>query len=178
MDAQRLYLDYLTIKDAALTLPENCWEAQAAWQTAVDIINSFKRGDPKSLLDGRKLARRVLGDSVDGDKIWEGDENDTVIFATGHCHIDTAWLWPFAETKRKVARSWSTQCDLMDRYPEHRFAASTAQQYLWLKENYPGLFERVKAKVAEGRFIPVGGVCLASMFSIPLLTWPDLGRVR
>lgn len=30
------------------------------------------------------------------------------LFAVGHCHIDTAWLWPYAETKRKIARSWSS----------------------------------------------------------------------
>lgn len=30
------------------------------------------------------------------------------VYAVGHCHIDTAWLWPYAETKRKIARSWST----------------------------------------------------------------------
>lgn len=23
------------------------------------------------------------------------------IHAVGHCHIDTAWLWPFKETRRK-----------------------------------------------------------------------------
>ena len=30
------------------------------------------------------------------------------VYAVGHCHIDTAWLWPYAETKRKIARSWAT----------------------------------------------------------------------
>ena len=30
------------------------------------------------------------------------------VHAVGHCHIDTAWLWPYRETKRKIARSWST----------------------------------------------------------------------
>jgi len=30
------------------------------------------------------------------------------LWAVGHCHIDTAWLWPYAETRRKIARSWST----------------------------------------------------------------------
>jgi alpha-mannosidase len=30
------------------------------------------------------------------------------VHAVGHCHIDTAWLWPYEETKRKIARSWST----------------------------------------------------------------------
>ena len=141
MDAWRLYWDYLLIHDVALTLPENSWEAQQAWQTAVDMINAFKRGNRESLLQGRKIAQRVLGQGVDTSEIWDTNKDDTIIWAIGHCHIDTAWLWPFAETKRKVARSWSTQCDLMDRYPEYHFSASTAQQYLWLKEDYPGLFE-------------------------------------
>jgi alpha-mannosidase len=43
-------------------------------------------------------------------------------------------LWPFRVTQQKVARSWSTQVDLMDRYPEHRFTCSSAQQYKWLEQ--------------------------------------------
>jgi len=30
--------------------------------------------------------------------------------------------------RQKIARSWSSQCDLMDRYPEHTFVGSQAQQ--------------------------------------------------
>ena len=43
----------------------------------------------------------------------------------GHCHIDTAWLWPFSETRRKTARSWSSQLKLMEAFPEHLFTASS-----------------------------------------------------
>jgi alpha-mannosidase len=71
--------------------------------------------------------------------------------------IDTCWLWPWDETKRKVARSWANQCDLMDRYPEHRFTSSQAQQYKWLQEYYPALYDRVKTKAKEGKFLPIGG---------------------
>jgi alpha-mannosidase len=92
--------------------------------------------------------------------------------AMSNCHIDTgrllrssraqadlrtAWLWPFSATQQKVARSWSTQIDLMERYPEHRFVASQAQQYKWLEELYPRLFDRVRHKVATGEFQPIGG---------------------
>lgn len=45
----------------------------------------------------------------------------------------------------------------MERYPEHRFACSSAQQYKWLETLYPPLFENVKKKVLEGKFHPVGG---------------------
>lgn len=73
--------------------------------------------------------------------------SETLVTGIGHCHIDTAWLWPFDETKRKVARSWATQVDLMERYPEHRFVCSQAQQWKWLEIYYPLLYERVKEKV-------------------------------
>lgn len=42
----------------------------------------------------------------------------------GNCHIDSAWLWPYSETKRKVARSFSAQLKLMEDYPELIFVAS------------------------------------------------------
>lgn len=79
------------------------------------------------------------------------------IHAVGHCHIDTAWLWPYAETKRKIARSWSTQLELMRQYPNHRFCASQLGQYYWLKINYPEVFNRVKEAVKKGTFEVVGG---------------------
>jgi hypothetical protein len=71
--------------------------------------------------------------------------------------VVVAWLWPYAETRRKCARSWATQLRLMDEYPEYKFACSQAQQYYWLKQDHPQLFERIKKRVAEGRFIPIGG---------------------
>ncbi|KAF7594494.1 Glycoside hydrolase, 38 vacuolar alpha mannosidase [Aspergillus hancockii] len=61
------------------------------------------------------------------------------------------------ETKRKVARSWSNQCDLLERYPEHRFTCSQAQQFKWLKQHYPSVFDRVKGWVKKGHFQPIGG---------------------
>ncbi|HAQ9640215.1 TPA: alpha-mannosidase, partial [Enterococcus faecium] len=80
---------------------------------------------------------------------------------------DSAWLWPVRETQRKVARTFSNVVALMDDDPDFVFAASSAQQYAWLKEHYPELFERVKQKVAEGRFVPVGGMWVESDTNMP-----------
>lgn len=38
--------------------------------------------------------------------------------AVGHAHLDTAWLWPLDETRRKAQRSFSTAVALMERYPD------------------------------------------------------------
>lgn len=89
------------------------------------------------------------------------------VVATGHAHIDTAWLWPVREAVRKVARSWSTQLALMDEYPEHRFAASHSAHYAWMQERYPDLFARVKQLVAEGRWEPVGAMFVEADVNLP-----------
>jgi alpha-mannosidase len=89
------------------------------------------------------------------------------VSAVGHAHIDSAWLWPTRETARKVARTFSNVLDLIDRDPEFVFAASSAQQYLWLKESQPDLFERVRAAVRAGRIRPVGGMWVESDTNMP-----------
>ncbi|GAB3256831.1 alpha-mannosidase [Arthrobacter pigmenti] len=87
--------------------------------------------------------------------------------AVGHAHIDSAWLWPVRETVRKVARTFSNVVDLMDRDPDFVFAASSAQQYAWLKEFYPGVFARVAEKVQTGQFVPAGGMWVESDTNMP-----------
>lgn len=76
---------------------------------------------------------------------------------TGHAHIDLAWLWPVAETRRKVRRTWSNMLNFMDRYPDFTFNQSSAQAYKWMEEDDPELLERIKERVAEGRWEPIGG---------------------
>ncbi|MFS0712818.1 glycoside hydrolase family 38 C-terminal domain-containing protein [Microbacterium sp. 2P01SA-2] len=89
------------------------------------------------------------------------------LHAVGHAHIDSAWLWPVRETVRKVARTFSNVLSLMDDDPDFVFAASSAQQYAWVKEYYPDLFERIRARVAEGRFVPVGSMWVESDTNLP-----------
>ena len=81
-----------------------------------------------------------------------GEEAPLSFTAIGHAHTDLAWLWPIRETKRKTARTFATALAMMDRYPDYVFGASQPQQFQWLKEDYPGLYRRVKEKVREGRF--------------------------
>ncbi|HVU91166.1 MAG TPA: glycoside hydrolase family 38 C-terminal domain-containing protein, partial [Jatrophihabitans sp.] len=89
------------------------------------------------------------------------------VTASGHAHIDSAWLWPVRETIRKCARTFSNVTALADDYPELVFACSSAQQYAWLREHHPQVYERVKAKVAAGNFVPVGGMWVESDTNMP-----------
>jgi alpha-mannosidase len=89
------------------------------------------------------------------------------VSAVGHAHIDTAWLWPLRETVRKCARTFSTAVALMDDYPDYRFACSQAQQYAWMKDRYPDLYQRMKEKVARGQLEPVGSMWVEADCNIP-----------
>ena len=87
--------------------------------------------------------------------------------AVGHAHIDSAWLWPLRETVRKVARTTCNVTDLMDNDPGFVFAMSQAQQWAWMRDHHPLVFERIKAKVATGQFVPVGGMWVESDTNMP-----------
>lgn len=89
------------------------------------------------------------------------------LVATGHAHIDSAWLWPVRETVRKCARTFSNVVALMDENPDFVFSCSSAQQLAWMKEYYPELFGRIKEKVRGGQFVPVGGMWVESDTNMP-----------
>ncbi|KAL4969487.1 alpha-mannosidase [Aspergillus stella-maris] len=158
LEARALFYDFWIISDAAREFPAEGWESHEANVVANSIIDAFIAGNGslESIKAGRKIAQKYLGDKVDSAEVYD-TSTQPIVYGIGHCHIDTCWLWPWAETKRKVARSWSNQCDLMDRYPEHRFACSQAQQFKWLKHYYPSVFDRVKGWVKKGHFQPIGG---------------------
>jgi alpha-mannosidase len=90
-----------------------------------------------------------------------------IITAVGHAHIDTAWLWPLREARRKCARSFSTALALMDEYPDYRFACSQPAQYAWMKDHYPDIYRGIQAKVAAGQWEPVGAMWVEADCNLP-----------
>ncbi|MFB7862793.1 alpha-mannosidase [Streptomyces sp. NPDC056069] len=89
------------------------------------------------------------------------------ISAVGHAHIDSAWLWPLRETVRKVARTTANMTALLESEPDFVYTMSQAQQYAWIKEHRPEVYARVKKAVAEGRFVPAGGMWVESDTNMP-----------
>lgn len=138
-DAWRLYHDFELLR--ALEASDGVDPAWAGELRAE--LNRFCNGADPAIL-------AALYEHRNGTRAHE-------VWAIGHAHIDTAWLWPLAESYRKTVRTLSSQTRYMDSYPEYRFACSQAQQYAWVEERNPDLWERVGAKVAAGQLVPVGG---------------------
>ncbi|MDX2933394.1 alpha-mannosidase [Streptomyces ipomoeae] len=89
------------------------------------------------------------------------------ISGVGHAHIDSAWLWPIRETKRKTSRTFSNVTSLADEYEDFIFACSQAVQYEWVRDNYPQVWERIKKAVDKGQWVPVGGMWVESDGNLP-----------
>ncbi|MEO7586922.1 MAG: glycoside hydrolase family 38 C-terminal domain-containing protein [Arachnia sp.] len=132
-----------------------------------EILRALERSldalDPDDLSGTAFSGRRVLADVLAS----PANASAHRLHAVGHAHIDSAWLWPVRETVRKVARTFSNVLALIEDNPDFAFAASSAQQYAWLKEYYPELFGRVRAAVAAGNFVPVGGMWVESDTNMP-----------
>ena len=87
--------------------------------------------------------------------------------AVGNSHIDTAWLWPLRETRRKVVRTFSTASTFLERDPGYRFAASQPQQFAWIRDDHPELWERIRGHVAAGGFDVVGAMWVEPDCNVP-----------
>ncbi|WP_230194155.1 alpha-mannosidase [Streptomyces coriariae] len=89
------------------------------------------------------------------------------ISGVGHAHIDSAWLWPIRETKRKTSRTFSNVTSLAEEYDDFIFACSQAQQYEWVRDNYPQVWARIQESVKKGQWAPVGGMWVESDGNLP-----------
>lgn len=86
--------------------------------------------------------------------------SDITIRCVGHTHIDVAWLWRLNHTREKAMRSFSTVLHLMDEFDEYVFLQTQPQLYRYIKKDCPELFEKIRHKVAEGKWETDGGMWL------------------
>ncbi len=154
-----LLWDFTIIADMARLLPSDSPRAGQALYTANAMANAVTWSERESLTTAQELAGAFLAQ--------QNGQAQHQLSVIGHAHIDTAWLWPLAETKRKCVRSFSSAVDLMDRYPGYKFICSQAQQLIWMKEEYPGLYARILEKVKTGHFIPAGATWVEPDTNIP-----------
>ena len=89
------------------------------------------------------------------------------ITATGHAHLDTAWLWPIRETRRKAVRTFANAVHLLAINPDAVYCHSQAQHYAWVAQDAPDIFARVVELVREGRWEVVGGMWVETDLNLP-----------
>ncbi len=154
-DIEEAYYDFRVVYDAAAS-ETNPLLQEAIFLAARDALSIVDFRDKNNVVykTGLAEARKKLSDNLAA--IDFGHSLGKAHFA-GHSHIDVAWLWPLKETARKVGRTYSTVTALMDEYPDYHFVCSQVPLFIYLKKYFPAVYEKVKAKIAEGRFEPIGG---------------------
>ncbi|XP_005602959.1 alpha-mannosidase 2C1 isoform X6 [Equus przewalskii] len=158
-DVHKLLVDLELLLGMAKGLGEDNQRSFQALYTANQIVNVCDPAQPETFPVAQALASKFFGQ--------RGGESQHTIHAMGHCHIDTAWLWPFKETVRKCARSWVTAVQLMEQNPEFIFVCSQAQQLEWVKSHYPGLHAQLQEFACRGQFVPVGGTWVEMDGNLP-----------
>ncbi|GGT05674.1 alpha-mannosidase [Streptomyces chromofuscus] len=182
--------DVLTAGDAPLytfrradlaVLDEEVWHLSLDVQVLRELMLELGEHDPRRHEIAHALDRAM--DAVDLDDV-SGTAADVravlrpvlarsahasahTLSAVGHAHIDSAWLWPIRETKRKTSRTFSNVTALAEEYEEFVFACSQAQQYAWVRDHYPRVWERIKKAVVDGSWAPVGGMWVEADGNLP-----------
>ncbi|MBI1337316.1 MAG: hypothetical protein GC164_10185 [Phycisphaera sp.] len=162
--AWKLYFDATVLAQLERELDRESGATEKNWQGY--LLNQLNRFANTLDLDNRDTwpeASKIL------DHLYQ-HRNASRVFnlsAIGHAHIDTAWLWPLAETHRKCERTFSSATAYMVDYPEYRFACSQAYQYQYIKGHNPDLYARIKHAVQAGQWVPVGGTWIEPDCNIP-----------
>ena len=150
-EVRALAADTEVLLDLARALPE---DSPRGWQILTGVCQALDRLDladvPATAAKARGLLAPLLQAPAHADAVRLG--------AVGHAHIDSAWLWPVRETRRKVARTLANVLRLLDDGAPMVFALPAAQHLAWLQDDEPELFARLRAHVEAGRIAPVGGM--------------------
>ena len=152
--------DVWTLRGLMLALPAENTRRHLIARALEDMLDAI---DPNDVSNSAIEARAKLTDVLNAPANFSSHR----IIATGHAHIDSAWLWPIRETVRKCARTFSNVLSLMDEYEDFVFSASSGQHYKWIKEHYPIVFAGIQEKVKAGQWKPVGGMWVECDGNLP-----------
>lgn len=131
-------------------------ELLRALHAAIDISGDFGENEIQS-------ARETLRPFLSADK----DGGEITVYAVGHAHLDLAWLWPIRESKRKAERTFSNALYNIGKRDDYVFGASQPQQFEWIKDKRPKLYEEIKEAVRNKRLELQGCMWVESDTNIP-----------
>ena len=156
-DILDLYYDILACYQLLCAVNDNAQkkEITARINKAISIAHNT---EPEKVIE----ARNILSEMFDG----KYKQNFTV-YAVGHGHLDLAWLWPVRETKRKAIRTFSNAIYESEQCPSYVFNGSQPQQYEFIKEKSPELYEKIKSAVGNGNIEPQGGMWVEPDTNLP-----------
>ncbi len=156
-DIWDLHIDMQTLESLMYTLPDDDTRRRKITYGLNEVANHWRDGD--GIKQCREITTSLLSKPANASAL--------TAYSTGHAHLDLAWLWPVRETKRKAAVTFANALKMMEEYPTYTFGASQPQLYQWVKDLYPGLYERVKQAVSTKQWECQGIMWVESDCNMP-----------
>ena len=79
------------------------------------------------------------------------------LYMIGNSHIDPVWFWDWDEGLQEVKATFSSALERMKEYPEVTFTVTSTAFLEWIEKTAPKMFEEIRERVGEGRFLLTGG---------------------
>jgi len=92
---------------------------------------------------------------------------ETKFYLIGNAHLDPIWLWGLPEGLAEIKATFQSALDRMEEFPGYIFTAACASYYAWIEANEPAMFEKIRQRVAEGRWAIAGGMWVQPDCNIP-----------
>lgn len=89
------------------------------------------------------------------------------LYMIGNGHLDPVWLWRWEEGFQANKSTFRSVLDRMKEFPDFVFTSSSAQFYRWIEENDPAMFQEIRERVQEGRWVLCGGWWVQPDCNIP-----------
>lgn len=85
----------------------------------------------------------------------------------GNAHLDPVWLWRWQEGYAEVLATFRSALDRMNEFDDFVFTCAGAMYYQWVEETDPKMFEEIRRRIKEGRWVIVGGWMIQPDCNIP-----------
>ena len=82
-------------------------------------------------------------------------------------HLDPVWLWDWREGLNEGIITCKAILKLMEEFPDLTYIRGESVIYQHIQQHDPALFERIREKIAEGRWEVVGGAFLQPDTNLP-----------
>ncbi len=97
----------------------------------------------------------------------DGTGRSTIVLV-GNAHIDMIYRWRLNETYgRVIPDTFRGVLDVMDRRPEFTYAQSQFALYEVVRDRYPEIWRRIRERIADGRWVVVGGKWIEADAMLP-----------
>ena len=73
-------------------------------------------------------------------------------YMIGNTHFDPVWLWRWDEAMSSITATFRSALQRMEEFPDFIYSFATPPVFEWIRKTDPELFEKIKTRVAEGRW--------------------------